>query len=85
LSELGRPLIRDAGFSPIPYRIFTVTAGVISMSPAPLILASLMAALMAALMAGGGERMEQTLRGCIDRIGWITVLMAALVILVYNH
>jgi hypothetical protein len=36
-------------------------------------------------MARGGERMEQTLRCCIDRIGWITVLMAALVILVYNH
>ena len=79
-----------AGFSPIPYKIFTITAGVISMSLAPFMLASLIGRgsrffLVSALMAWGGERMEETLRRYIDRIGWIMVLVVALVVLIYNN
>ncbi len=79
-----------AGFSPIPYKIFTITAGVISMSLAPFMLASLIGRgsrffLVSALMAWGGERMEATLRRYIDRIGWILVLVLLLVFLIYTH
>jgi membrane protein YqaA with SNARE-associated domain len=72
-----------AGFSPIPYKVFTITAGVISMAMIPFILASFVGRgarffLVAALMAWGGNRMEEMLRRYIDGIGW-AVVVAALV------
>ena len=77
-----------AGFSPIPYKVFTITAGVISMALAPFVLASAIGRgarffLVAALMAWGGERMEGLLRRYVDRIGWILVLLVVAVVLVY--
>ncbi len=73
-----------AGFSPIPYKIFTITAGVISMALIPFVVASAIGRgarffLVAALMAWGGERMEKLLREYIDRIGWLLVLLAVVV------
>jgi len=77
-----------AGFSPIPYKVFTITAGVISMAMLPFVSASLIGRgarffLVAALMAWGGERMEGLLRTYVDRIGWILVLLVVAVILFY--
>jgi membrane protein YqaA with SNARE-associated domain len=73
-----------AGFSPIPYKVFTITAGVIGMSLGPFVLASVVGRgarffLVAALMAWGGERMESLLREYIDRVGWLVVLVAVVV------
>jgi membrane protein YqaA with SNARE-associated domain len=73
-----------AGFSPIPYKVFTITAGVISMALVPFLVASAIGRgtrffLVAALMAWGGERMEKLLREYIDRIGWLLVLLAVVV------
>jgi membrane protein YqaA with SNARE-associated domain len=75
-----------AGFSPIPYKIFTITAGVLSMALLPFTLASAVGRgarfyLVAALMAWGGERMEGTLRRYVDRIGWLMLLLIVVVIL----
>lgn len=72
-----------AGFSPIPYKLFTISAGVLAMSFLPFVLASLIGRgarffLVAGLMAWGGERMERTLRQYIDRIGWFTILAAVI-------
>ncbi|MEW7976613.1 MAG: YqaA family protein [Candidatus Sedimenticola endophacoides] len=72
-----------AGFSPIPYKVFTITAGVISMAMLPFIAASVIGRgarffLVAGLMAWGGERMEATLRRYIDGLGWATVLIVVL-------
>lgn len=39
--------------------------------------------LVAALMAWGGERMESTLRASVDYIGWLMVLLVALVIILH--
>ena len=70
-----------AGFSPIPYKIFTITAGVIAMAFLPFVLASLVGRgarffLVALLMAWGGEAMEQSLHRWVDYIGWATVALA---------
>jgi membrane protein YqaA with SNARE-associated domain len=78
-----------AGFSPIPYKIFTITAGVLSMALGPFVLASAIGRgsrffLVAALMAWGGERMEGTLRRYVDRIGWVMILLVVAVILAHN-
>jgi membrane protein YqaA with SNARE-associated domain len=75
-----------AGFSPIPYKIFTITAGVLSMALLPFVIASAVGRgarffLVAALMAWGGEPMERRLRQYVDMLGWIMLLLIALVVM----
>jgi len=70
-----------AGFSPIPYKIFTITAGVAVLNFPGFILASFVGRgarffLVAGLVVAGGERMEQLLPGYIERIGWSVVGLA---------
>ncbi|NIC42797.1 YqaA family protein [Aquabacterium sp. A08] len=77
-----------AGFSPIPYKVFTVAAGALSMALLPFTLASLVGRgarffLVAGLMRWGGARMEAQLRRHIDRLGWATVALVALGAAVY--
>ncbi len=69
-----------AGFSPIPYKVFTIAAGALSMALLPFTLASLIGRgarffLVAGLMAWGGVRMEAVLPRYIDRLGWATVAL----------
>jgi len=78
-----------AGFSPIPYKVFTIAAGVANMALLPFTLASLVGRgarffLVAGLMAWGGERMEGALRKYVDRIGWATVAAVVVGVLVYR-
>jgi len=73
-----------AGFSPIPYKVFTIAAGVVAMPLVPFTLASVVGRgtrffLVAALMRSGGVRMEPLLRKYIDIIGWIVVAVAVVV------
>lgn len=88
--EWGFWAVFVAGFSPIPYKVFTITAGVISMAVAPFILASLIGRggrffLVALLMAWGGERMEEILHKYIDRLGWLVVALAIIAVLIIRH
>jgi membrane protein YqaA with SNARE-associated domain len=67
-----------AGFSPIPYKVFTIAAGSLAMNPMPFVVASLIGRggrffLVAGLMAWGGPRMETMLRTYVERIGWAVV------------
>ncbi len=76
-----------AGFSPIPYKLFTIAAGVMSMILLPFVLASLIGRgarffLVAGLIVWGGERMERLLRTYIDVIGWTVIGAAAALYLV---
>lgn len=85
--EWGFWAIFIAGFSPIPYKVFTITAGVIAMPILPFIGASVIGRgarffLVAALMAKGGERMEALLRRYVDTIGWGVVLLAVLFLVI---
>jgi membrane protein YqaA with SNARE-associated domain len=78
-----------AGFSPIPYKVFTISAGAMSMGLLPFALASLVGRgarffLVAGLMAWGGARMEAALYRSIDRIGWATVVLVVVGVLVYR-
>ncbi len=70
-----------AGFSPIPYKIFAVAAGATMLTLAGFIVASLVGRsarffLVAGLIVAGGERMEETLKRYVERIGWGVVLAA---------
>lgn len=77
-----------AGFTPIPYKIFTIAAGVIAMALVPFVLASLIGRgarffLVAGLIVWGGERIQRLLASYIDIIGWATVGMAVLLYVVF--
>jgi membrane protein YqaA with SNARE-associated domain len=74
-----------AGFSPIPYKVFTIAAGAISMVFLPFVLASIVGRgarffLLTALIVWGGERMEQAIKKYVDWLGW--ALVAAIILVV---
>ena len=78
-----------AGFSPIPYKVFTIAAGVANMALLPFTLASLVGRggrffLVAGLMAWGGPRMEAVLHKYVDRLGWATVAAVVVGVLIYR-
>ena len=80
--EWGVVAVFIAGFSPIPYKVFTIAAGALSMALLPFTLASVIGRggrffLVAGLMRWGGARMEAQLRQHIDRLGWATVALVA--------
>lgn len=69
-----------AGFSPVPYKVFTIAAGALSMVFLPFVLASAVGRgarffLLALLIAAGGERLESKLRASMDRLGWTVVAL----------
>jgi membrane protein YqaA with SNARE-associated domain len=74
-----------AGFSPIPYKVFTIGAGVLQMAFLPFLIASAVGRgarffLVSALMKWGGVKMEQKLRQYIEALGWAVV---ALIVVAY--
>lgn len=81
--EWGVVAVLIAGFSPIPYKVFTIAAGALSMALLPFALASVVGRgarffLVAGLMRWGGARMEAQLHRHIDRLGWATVALVAI-------
>lgn len=69
-----------AGFSPIPFKVFTIAAGAMAMALLPFTLAALIGRgvrffLVAGLLAWGGPRMESLLHKYVDRIGWASVII----------
>lgn len=78
-----------AGFSPIPYKVFTIAAGALSMALPPFTLASIIGRgarfyLVAGLMKWGGARMEAALHRYVDRLGWAMVALIAAGLLLYQ-
>ena len=70
-----------AGFSPSPYKIFTVSAGFLQMAFLPFLIASAIGRgarffLVATLMKWGGARMEEQLRKYVEVLGWAVVGLA---------
>ncbi len=84
--EWGVWVVFVAGFSPIPYKVFTIAAGALQMAFLPFILASLVGRglrffLVATLLKAGGSRLENQLRQYMDILGWLVVgLVVAAVI-----
>jgi membrane protein YqaA with SNARE-associated domain len=78
-----------AGFTPIPFKMFTIAAGVASMAFIPFVLGATISRglryfLEAGLMWWGGERLEKHLHDWIDRIGWITLAVITVAYFIYR-
>ena len=74
-----------AGFSPIPYKVFTIAAGVAALTFPGFFVASVIGRgarfyLVAGLVRYAGERFETSLVKHIERIGWAVILISAIVI-----
>ena len=88
-NEWGFWAVLVAGFSPIPYKVFTIAAGTLNMMFAPFVLASFLGRggrffLVSLLLAAGGEKLEAKLREYMDRLGWGLVILVAIGGLAYH-
>lgn len=77
-----------AGFSPVPYKIFTIAAGVLQLALIPFVLASIIGRglrfyLVAWSLARFGPAIEARLLRNIETFGWIVVALLLLAIVVY--
>ncbi|TNF90527.1 MAG: DedA family protein [Gammaproteobacteria bacterium] len=77
-----------AGFSPVPYKIFTIAAGVLNLAIVPFVLASIIGRgarffLLAWCLAKFGPAIETRLIKYIEFIGWAIVVALLLAIVIY--
>ncbi len=83
--DYGGWAVLVAGFSPIPYKIFTITAGVAMLNFPGFIIASAISRgarffLVAGLVVIGGQSMEEIIPKYVERIGWIFVISVASIV-----
>ncbi|MUH73110.1 YqaA family protein [Psychrosphaera haliotis] len=76
--KFGVWIVFLAGFTPIPYKLFTVSAGMLSMTFWPFVVASSIGRgmrffLVAGILYFGGEKMEHKIRQYVDVLGWLVV------------
>ncbi|MFK7816169.1 MAG: YqaA family protein [Gammaproteobacteria bacterium] len=88
-SEWGVWVVFVAGFSPIPYKLFTVTAGVLSLALIPFVVASFIGRgsrffLVAGILKYAGPKLEPLVMKYVEWIGWITVLLLVAVVLYFK-
>ncbi len=87
--EWGFWAVLIAGFSPIPYKVFTISAGALAMTFLPFVVASAVGRgarffLVASLLAWGGATMEARIRGYVEWIGWALVGLGGVAYLVFR-
>ena len=74
-----------AGFSPIPFKVFTIAAGVATLNLPGFIIASLIGRgarffLVAGIVRVAGEKFEEQIVQHIERLGWSMVVLSVIVI-----
>lgn len=79
-----------AGFSPIPYKLFTIAAGALSMPFFPFLGASLVGRglrffLVSSILYYLGDRLKSSIRKYIDLLGWISVLLIIVGFIVFKQ
>jgi membrane protein DedA with SNARE-associated domain len=82
--EWGVWAVFVAGFSPIPYKIFTISAGAAVLNFPGFVIASAIGRgarffLVAGLIVVGGQRMADVLPKYVERIGWLLVLLTIII------
>ena len=74
-----------AGFTPIPYKVFTIAAGALHMFLPAFVVASFIGRggrffLVAGLVVWGGEPMQRRLRQHADTLGWLVIVCGLIVV-----
>jgi len=87
--EWGFWAVLVAGFSPVPYKIFTIAAGVLHLAVVPFLLASIVGRgarffLVAWCLAKFGPAIESRLMRYIEIIGWAVVAALLVAIAAYS-
>jgi len=87
--EWGFWAILIAGFSPIPYKLFTIAAGMLGMVFLPFVLASIVGRgarffLVAFLITLGGDDLRDKLNDYIEKIGWAVTVLIVMALFVYQ-
>ena len=85
----GVAIVFLAGFSPIPFKVFTICAGVMQMAFLPFAITAAISRfarfiLVAKLSAWGGEKYADKIRRSIELIGWGTVVIAVIAYAIYT-
>ncbi|MCU7950113.1 MAG: DedA family protein [gamma proteobacterium symbiont of Bathyaustriella thionipta] len=88
-SHYGVWIVLMAGFSPVPYKIFTITAGALSMPFIPFVIASIIGRasqfyLIAFLVTKFGSAMEPKIHQYIEWLGWGSVIVISGLLLILN-
>ncbi len=73
-----------AGFTPLPYKLFTITAGAMHMALLPFIVGSIIGRglrffLVSALLFYKGDRIQVHLRRYVDVLGWSMIIIFVIV------
>ncbi|MFT6407774.1 MAG: membrane protein YqaA with SNARE-associated domain [Arenicella sp.] len=82
-AEHGILIILLAGFTPVPYKIFTIASGVLGIAFLPFVLLSLVGRggrffLVAGLVRLGGDKLEETIHKQVELLGWGTLALVAI-------
>ncbi len=88
--EWGIWVVFVAGFSPIPYKLFTITAGLLTLAIIPFVIASFIGRgarffLVAGLLKYAGPKLEPLVLKSVEWIGWITVLLLITAVIYFKY
>jgi membrane protein YqaA with SNARE-associated domain len=88
--EWGFWAVIVAGFSPIPFKLFTISAGAMSMSLLPFLFAALIGRasqffLVSLSMAWAGPKFEPMVRKYIEWLGWGSVVLLVIAYLLKTY
>ena len=80
MAEWGVMVVLISGFSPIPYKIFTVASGVTGLAFIPFLIASFLGRgmrffLISFIISKGGDNLEKKLREYAEFIGWTGLMI----------
>ncbi|MDG1904413.1 MAG: DedA family protein [Arenicella sp.] len=87
--KYGMLIVLVAGFTPVPYKIFTIASGVIGIAVVPFLFMSLISRgarffLVAGLIKMGGSKLEETLHKKVELIGWVVLLLIVFAVVLYT-
>lgn len=85
LNDYGVWVVFAMGFSPLPYKVATIAAGVAVINLPGFFIGSLVGRaarffLVAGLVRLGGDKFESTLSKYVERIGWATVVVIVIAV-----
>ncbi|MCO4810713.1 MAG: DedA family protein [Gammaproteobacteria bacterium] len=85
LNDYGVWVVFAMGFSPLPYKVATIAAGVAVINLPGFFIGSLVGRaarffLVAGLVRLGGDKFESTLSQYVERIGWATVVIIVIAV-----